>query len=354
MFNRLIVTIWFVILAGCAGIPDNQNPNASSVGCVATSGDQAALLQAAMASEEIQKIITLVSVTEQQVCARSTQLDPAPSLRSFLVQLEEFPEDYRQALLGRNVPQHRGLIGVHLNVEEGGMRIVSVLEGGPAWHSGVRAGDLILGVSTDAEAAPAPVAGKSMSDVIGLIGGEPDTDVALMVLPESSMDTQRVRIKRAEISQERFAEQRQREQLQGLVRRDNRGEYLSPYTQDGVVAEWVNRAINANMGAAAGSAVGAAAGSYAANRALNNVPGGRLVGGMFGSRAGAAVGRDQAIAHSGGEALMRQSSDLSFDSLQNMAAWLKHEHGQSANFAEVVQAANHVYPGLVEAVAASR
>lgn len=43
---------------------------------------------------------------------------------------------------------------------------------------------------------------------------------------------------------------------QSLVIQGNDGRYLSRYTSDGVVAEWVNKAINNRMGSATGSAVG--------------------------------------------------------------------------------------------------
>lgn len=132
--------------------------------------------------------------------------------------------------------------------------------------------------------------------------------------------------------------------------RNNSGRYLSPYTSDGVVAEWVNKAINNQMGSAAGSAVGAAAGNYAAQRALENVPGGALIGSIFGSMAGKTAGNKVADDISGGDAYRRQTSDLSFHSLNDMAAWLRAEHSDKANFAEVTKATNAVYPGLLDAI----
>lgn len=132
---------------------------------------------------------------------------------------------------------------------------------------------------------------------------------------------------------------------------NNSGRYLSPYTSDGVVAEWVNKAINNQMGSAAGSAVGAAAGNYAAQKALENVPGGALLGSIFGSMAGKTAGNKVVDDISGGDAYRRQTSDLSFHSLNDMAAWLREEHAGKANFAEVTKATNAVYPGLLDAMA---
>jgi len=145
---------------------------------------------------------------------------------------------------------------------------------------------------------------------------------------------------------ERQMQQRQ-EQTATLVIEGNGGEYMSPYTSDGVTAEWVNRAINADMGASAGSAVGAAAGSYAADRVASSVPFGSMIGGMVGSRAGQAAGREMAIDRT----LLRESSDQSFASLQDMAGYLVSRYGNNGNFAEVVNATDQVYPGFRDAVA---
>lgn len=138
------------------------------------------------------------------------------------------------------------------------------------------------------------------------------------------------------------------------VIRNNSGRFMSPYTSDGVVAEWVNKAINNQMGSAAGSAVGGIAGAAVANKALENIPGGGLIGGFFGSKAGKAVGNKVADDVSGGDTYRRQTSDLSFHRLGDMAAWLTREHGDKANFGEVVSAADQIYPGLAAAVNKAR
>ncbi|MCH8498404.1 MAG: PDZ domain-containing protein [Marinobacter sp.] len=119
----------------------------------------------------------------------------------------------------------------------------------------------------------------------------------------------------------------------------NTGQYMSPITSDGVVAEWVNRSINANMGATAGSAVGA----YAGSRAMSSIP---FVGGMIGSQVGQSAGRAAALQAAGGEALIRSTSDLSFNSLNTMAQWLAINHSSRADFADILKATQAVYPEL--------
>lgn len=134
--------------------------------------------------------------------------------------------------------------------------------------------------------------------------------------------------------------------LERLVRNDNDGRFMSPFTSDGVLAEWVNLANNANMGATAGSAVGAVAGAYAANKALDFVPFGLggMVGGAAGAKVGKEVGRETAISASGGWEAIRASSDQSFNSLNDMARYLKQKYGSTANFADAVRAATQIYP----------
>jgi len=128
-------------------------------------------------------------------------------------------------------------------------------------------------------------------------------------------------------------------ELGALVINDNSGEVLSPYTSDGVTAEWVNQTINASMGSAVGSAVGAEVGRQMAG----SVP---LVGSFLGSRAGASVGRQLAV----DMALVRSSSDQSFRNLNDMARYLVHHFGHNTNFSEVVRATDAVFPGFQQAV----
>jgi hypothetical protein len=133
-----------------------------------------------------------------------------------------------------------------------------------------------------------------------------------------------------------------------LVINGNSGRYMSPYTSDGVTAEWVNKAINANIGATAGSGVGAAAGAYAANKALESIPFASVFGGMLGSAAGESIGRETAIEASGGWAYIRATSDQSFRSLADMAEYLRAVYGNEATYGDVIAATTQVYPDFAD------
>ncbi len=135
-----------------------------------------------------------------------------------------------------------------------------------------------------------------------------------------------------------------------LVRHDNAGRYMSPWTSDGVLAEWVNMTIDTQVGEAAGGAVGAVAGAAAGRRALRNVPGGGFLGGMVGAQAGKATGREIALQAAGGMDHVRATSDMSFDSLEDMARYLRAMHGNDPNFNDAINAANRIYPGLKDAL----
>lgn len=143
------------------------------------------------------------------------------------------------------------------------------------------------------------------------------------------------------------------EALENIVRRDNLGAFVSPYTSDGVLAEWVNVGTNANIGSTVGSGVGAAAGSMIAGQLLDSVPGASLLGGFFGSQVGKDTGRDAAIAAYGGWEAIRASSDMSFNSLSDMAIYLTQKYGQEPTYGDAIKVTLQLYPELQNALAAA-
>ena len=124
-----------------------------------------------------------------------------------------------------------------------------------------------------------------------------------------------------------------RPDLADLVLDNPSGRYKNPWTRDGVLADWVGKAINAKMGCAVGSAAGGAAGAAVANQALDNVPGGSLIGGMLGSKAGEAAGREAAI----DKDYIRKTSDQSFRSLNDMARYLKASYAGTRHYEDAGQ-----------------
>lgn len=117
----------------------------------------------------------------------------------------------------------------------------------------------------------------------------------------------------------------------------NSGEYMCPYTQDGVVAPWCDKAINA----AIGSTIGRTAGAFAGEKALSQVP---IIGGYLGSKVGDAIGRKIAIQASGGIQYIKDTSDISFNSVDDLIVWLYVTKSSNENYQSVYKATSEIYP----------
>lgn len=118
---------------------------------------------------------------------------------------------------------------------------------------------------------------------------------------------------------------------------DNSGAYMCPYTQDGVVAPWCDKAVNAS----AGATVGKVAGAYAGSKLLEQVP---FVGGFLGAKAGEAGGRAIAIQGCGGMEYIKETSDMSFNSVDDLAVWMYVTQSENEHYQQVWKATNSIYP----------
>lgn len=121
----------------------------------------------------------------------------------------------------------------------------------------------------------------------------------------------------------------------------NTGEFMSPYTQDDVLAEWVDMGIKARMAGSVGQVVGAEIGQ----RVLGQIP---FVGGFIGQKAGKAAGKAIAIQMCGGEEKIKATSDLSFNSLDDLALYIYVKHSKDTNYNDVFKAVTGIYPDLQE------
>lgn len=119
----------------------------------------------------------------------------------------------------------------------------------------------------------------------------------------------------------------------------NSGKFMSPYTEDGTVAAWVEKGRNASAGANIGGFVGAQAGAKLAE----NIP---FVGGILGQHIGETAGRAIAVKMAGGEEFIRANSDLSFNSVNEMAVYMYAKNSTHKDFAEALKLAQEIYPEL--------
>jgi hypothetical protein len=128
------------------------------------------------------------------------------------------------------------------------------------------------------------------------------------------------------------------------------GKFMSPFTSDGVTAGWVTKAMSVKASGAVGAMAGSAAGQYAANKAANQmasivpIPGMSFLAQRAGKAAGEAAGRGMALQSIGGEAFLKSSTDLSFNTLQEMAIYMYVNHSTHPDYAKIVDATTTIYP----------
>ncbi|CAG1019338.1 hypothetical protein BURC_04212 [Burkholderiaceae bacterium] len=122
----------------------------------------------------------------------------------------------------------------------------------------------------------------------------------------------------------------------------NTGKYMSPYTEDGTVAQWVEKGRAASAGANVGGFVGAQAGA----KLMENIP---FVGGMLGQKVGESVGRSVALNMVGGEAFVKETSDLSFNTVQELAVYMYVKNSSHKDYAQVLDLTQKIYPELQQA-----
>jgi len=124
---------------------------------------------------------------------------------------------------------------------------------------------------------------------------------------------------------------------------NNSGKYLCPYTSDGVLAEWVDKALYVGVARELGGVAGAYIGQRVTEEIFENVP---FIGGYLGQKAGESVGRKIAIKACGGWDYIRSTSDLSFNNIDDLAVWLYVYHSQDENYQDVLKLMMDIYPEL--------
>jgi len=117
------------------------------------------------------------------------------------------------------------------------------------------------------------------------------------------------------------------------------GKYVAPYTSDGTVAPWVAKGRAASLGSTAGSFLGAKAGE----KAVEQIP---LVGGFLGRKVGEKAGRAVALKMVGGEQAMRETSDLSFNTIDDLIVFLYANYSATTDkeWDQVFNLTKQVYP----------
>ncbi len=116
-----------------------------------------------------------------------------------------------------------------------------------------------------------------------------------------------------------------------IPREDNRGDYLCPFTSDGVITRWIDRLATVQ----AGEQIGQEMGKFLLSKIFDGVG-----GALLGREAGRAI----ALKTIGGENMLRQNSDLSFDHLDDMLLFMALNFSHHPDLELVVAALCKVWP----------
>jgi carboxyl-terminal processing protease len=86
------------------------------------------------------------------------------------------PDEYRELKIGTS-GQFGGL-GIQVGLEDDYIKVISPIDDTPAFHAGVKAGDLIIRLDDK------PVKGMSLNDAVNIMRGKPGTKITLSILRE--------------------------------------------------------------------------------------------------------------------------------------------------------------------------
>jgi hypothetical protein len=119
----------------------------------------------------------------------------------------------------------------------------------------------------------------------------------------------------------------------------NSGRFMAPYASDGTVTAWAGKAMQARTGAAVGSEFG----GRAAGALATKVP---VVGGLFSGFMKKKATESAAVMAMGGWNQIRDSSNQSFDNLDDLAVYMHVNHSGRSDYQEALAATMALYPDL--------
>jgi carboxyl-terminal processing protease len=99
------------------------------------------------------------------------------------------PEDYKELQAGTS--GEFGGLGIEVGMEDGFVKVISPIDDTPAYHAGVKAGDLVIRLNDT------PVKGMTLSDAVKIMRGKPGTDIVLTIVRESEDGPLKITITRA-------------------------------------------------------------------------------------------------------------------------------------------------------------
>lgn len=128
----------------------------------------------------------------------------------------------------------------------------------------------------------------------------------------------------------------------------NGGKYMSPFTATGAVALWAQKPVTGtDNGSELAASVGGAVGQQVANKVFENIP---FVGGMIGKSVGEEAARAATRKKIEPELpsldAVRASSDISFNTADELAVYMYAKHSTHGQYARVLALTQKIYPEL--------
>ncbi|HTR01099.1 MAG TPA: hypothetical protein VMH83_13960 [Candidatus Acidoferrum sp.] len=121
-------------------------------------------------------------------------------------------------------------------------------------------------------------------------------------------------------------------------RSDVEGKYIFPFRANGQLTEWGDKAVNAQVGAE----VGTKAGEKATEALASKVPFGGLMSGLMKGKTKELA----AVTAIGGWDYIKQTSDISFDKLEDYSVFMHVTYGGGTEYEKALAAAMAIYPEL--------
>ena len=99
------------------------------------------------------------------------------------------PTTYRE--LNIDTQGEFGGLGIEISIEDNAIKVVSPIDGTPAYEAGILAGDRIIKLDD------VLVSGMSVDEAVGMMRGEPGTEIRLLILRENETEPLEIELKRA-------------------------------------------------------------------------------------------------------------------------------------------------------------
>ena len=119
------------------------------------------------------------------------------------------------------------------------------------------------------------------------------------------------------------------------------GLYMSPFTNDETICEWVTKANSLKTAGSVGKTIGTI------SKDMTDNIYGKVALSVVGKQIGDSIARSIAMVAIGGEEYLKSTSDLSFNRIEDLAVYLYVKYSTTReDYSEIYQATTEIYPEL--------